>query len=285
LRIDLQARERYADADPARVQQVLWNLIKNATKFTPEGGVITVRSENPRPGVFRVSVIDTGIGISPDLLPRVFDAFEQGPVAPSARQAGLGLGLSISKALVELHGGTIRVESAGSERGSKFVVELAAVSERRSVPRTERSERRSSRQRPLRILVVEDHADTAAALAQLLHTERHEVETAGTVASAVRAVERREFDLFITDLGLPDGSGHDLMARLRTIRPIEGIVLSGYGMESDVARSAEAGFAEHLIKPINVTQLLNAIRKLAHQTRSVERIASLRADAEQPKTG
>jgi PAS domain S-box-containing protein len=281
LRVELLAREHYADADPARIQQVFWNLVKNASKFTPEGGTITVRSENPMPQVFRVSVSDTGIGIAPDLLPRIFDAFQQGPVAPSA-QAGLGLGLSISKALVELHGGTIRAESAGTDRGSTFVVELAALSERRGAPRSERSERRSARQRPLRILVVEDHADTAAALAQLLRTENHEVEIAQNITEAVRAVELREFDLFITDLGLPDGNGHDLMARLRAIRPIQGIVLSGYGMEADIARSAAAGFAEHLIKPINVTQLLNTIRRLGHQIRRArERFSSpVPADAE-----
>jgi signal transduction histidine kinase/ActR/RegA family two-component response regulator len=286
LHVELLAREHYADADPARIQQIFWNLLKNASKFTPEGGTVTVRSENPKPGVLRISVNDTGIGIPPDLLPRIFDAFEQGPAGESV-QAGLGLGLSISKALVELHGGTIRAESAGAQRGSTFVVELTALSERRSVPRSQRSERRTARQRPLRILVVEDHTDTAAALAQLLQTENHEVETAPNIAGAVQAVERREFDLFITDLGLPDGNGRDLMVQLRAIRPIQGIVLSGYGMEADIAKSAAAGFAEHLIKPINVTQLLNTIRRLGHQSRLLgERVAfPVPADAEQPKSG
>lgn len=263
LAVDLAARDHFADADAARLQQVLWNLIKNAVKFTPEGGSITVRSENPSPGRIRLSVADTGAGIRPDLLARIFEPFEQGG-DPALRRGGLGLGLSISKNLVELHGGTIRVESDGEGRGALFSVELPATLPKPGYrARRDFSEAAAAGHRSLTILVVEDHADTATALAQLLDSEGHAVTTAGTLADAVAIYRQRPFDLFITDLGLPDGSGHDLLRQLRQIRPARGIVLSGYGMDADIARSGVEGFEEHLIKPVNIRRLVAAISRIA----------------------
>ncbi|HEX7252912.1 MAG TPA: PAS domain S-box protein [Thermoanaerobaculia bacterium] len=264
LVLDLRATEHHSEADAARIQQVLWNLIKNSVKFTPDGGSITIRTENPESKRIRISIVDTGVGIPPDLLARIFQPFEQGPNATLPRHGGLGLGLSISKTLVELHGGSIHAESEGEDRGSIFTVELAAFLERRFAAAARISDELATR-KPLSILAVEDHTDTAQALAQLLDSEGHAVETAGTVADAVGLFRNRPFDLLITDLGLPDGSGYDLLGELRKIRPVRGIVLSGYGMDADIARSISSGFDEHLIKPVNIRRLIAAISRIAQE--------------------
>ena len=260
LAIELHADEHHADADSARLQQVFWNLLKNAIKFTPVGGAIGVRSESAGPGRLRVVVADSGIGIPAGILPRIFEPFERGPRTVSPRASGLGLGLSISRTLIELHGGTIRAESGGEGRGATFTVELAAFVERGVAVHTKRHAQR--RTRKFSILLVEDHPDTAGALGQLLQEEGHRVTVCDSVGAAIDAFRTAPTDLLITDLGLPDGSGHDLLARLRRIRPIEGIVLSGYGMDADVARSKAAGFLHHLTKPVSIGRLLRALDEL-----------------------
>ncbi|HEY7575237.1 MAG TPA: PAS domain S-box protein [Thermoanaerobaculia bacterium] len=262
LSVGLEAREHHAHADPARMQQVLWNLLKNAIKFTAVGGEITVRSENPAGGKIRLSVQDTGIGIPAGILPRIFEPFERGPRTVSPRAGGLGLGLSISKTLVELHGGTVRAESAGEGKGSTFSIELSAYQEKSVAPASTRRGPSRAAQK-LAVLLVEDHADTASALAHLLSEEGHSVTVADSIEAAMEVFTGSAFDVLITDLGLPDGSGHDLLSRLRSIRPVAGIVLSGYGMDADIARSREAGFHEHLTKPVNIGRLLRALDEIA----------------------
>jgi PAS domain S-box-containing protein len=258
--LDLRAVEHHADADPARLQQVFWNLLKNAIKFTPVGGAINVGSENPAAGRLRVRLTDTGIGIPAGILPRIFEPFERGSTTVSPRTSGLGLGLSISRTLVELHGGTIRADSDGEGKGATFTVELAAFVEKAVAVSAQRQAAR--RARKFSILLVEDHPDTAGALGHLLQEEGHRVTVADSIAAAVEAFRILPVDLLITDLGLPDGSGHDLLARLREIRPVRGIVLSGYGMDADVAKSKAAGFAHHLTKPVPIGRLLRTLEDL-----------------------
>lgn len=255
--LELRATEHFAEADPARMQQVLWNLVQNAVKFTGESGTITVASDNPSPGTIRIRVSDSGRGIAPELLPRVFDLFEQAPVLGGRPRKGLGLGLAISKALVELHGGAIAAESAGTGLGATFTVTLPAHVETRVAPVAAGAA--APPKRPLTILLAEDHADTAEALSRLLEDEGHRIFAVSTVEDAIAVGRREKVDLLITDLGLPDGSGHQLLGRLREVRPVEGIVLSGYGMAADVARSRDAGFLDHLTKPVNVERLLRVI--------------------------
>jgi PAS domain S-box-containing protein len=262
LELSLRAEEHHAEADSARMQQVLWNLLKNAIKFTGESGSITVTTQNPAPGTLRIRIADTGIGIDAAVLDRIFEPFEQGTARSSHRQSGLGLGLSISKTLVDLHGGTVRAESAGLGQGAVFTVDLPTFQERRLAAPAGLPGGVQRPRQTLSILVVEDHADTAEALSQLLGMEGHSVKTAGSVAEAIAAFRDQGFDLLITDLGLPDGSGHDLLSALRRIRPVQGIVLSGYGMDSDLEMSKAAGFVDHLIKPVNVRRLLHAIDRL-----------------------
>src|SRR5688572_2922723 len=252
-------------ADPARLQQVFWNLISNAVKFTPEGGTITFRCRPVEPGRVRLEVTDTGVGIETDALSRIFDAFEQGGQTVARIFGGLGLGLAISKALVTLHGGTISAHSDGKGKGSTFSVELPLHKDAGVDQPTcdQPPPALSSEPRDIRILLVDDHEDTNKAMQRLLQRLGYDVQTAHTVRAALDAAEvEPPFDLLISDIGLPDGSGLQLMEELLKRRPIKGIALSGFGMEEDVKKSKQAGFYEHLTKPINFKRLETAIKQL-----------------------
>lgn len=272
LRLDLLAENHWVHCDPARLQQVFWNLLKNAVKFTNAGGCVTVQTSNRDDGSLRMDVIDTGVGIEPAVLTRIFDAFEQGDQRVTRAFGGLGLGLAISKKLVDLHGGKISAYSDGPGAGARFTVELASVP---APPPVEAMVDLPSSARPqvkkLSILLVEDHPDTSAALAALLKGFGWKVRVAETVADAIAAADAEQFDLLISDIGLPDGNGLDLMKQLRAKRPVRGICLSGFGMEEDVRNSRDAGFLEHLTKPVNVAQLRKAIdRAVVEETKELE---------------
>ncbi|HSF41620.1 MAG TPA: ATP-binding protein, partial [Thermoanaerobaculia bacterium] len=264
LHVDLrlEARERYVWADEARLQQVFWNLLKNAVKFTPAGGGIEIRTVNEEPGSIRIDVIDRGIGIEPETLPRLFSAFEQGDATITRTFGGLGLGLAICKALVDRHGGTLSGVSAGRGKGATFTVVLETVS---TPSRQERAVAiaPTAAPRPLRLLLVEDHEPTLEVMTALLEAAGHHVKAARDLASARRLAAEGDFDLLVSDLGLPDGSGLDLMRELRERYGLRGIAVSGYGMEEDLRRSREAGFAEHLIKPVDPAKLKAAICRAA----------------------
>jgi CheY-like chemotaxis protein/two-component sensor histidine kinase len=262
LELELDSDVCSISADPARLQQVLWNLLKNAIKFTPANGVVRVTTGRRDAGHCEVRVQDNGIGIPPDVLPRVFNAFEQGDARITRQFGGLGLGLAISRALVELHGGTIRAESEGHGKGATFIVELPgkAISPTCEAPATEAKGGPVGKQ--IRLLLVEDHADTARALARFLRAAGMTVVSAGDVASALAAMERETFDLVVSDLGLPDGDGYELMQAIRAKRIVPGIAMSGYGMDEDIRRTQEAGFTEHLIKPVAVPKLIAAIHRV-----------------------
>jgi len=266
---DLAAEDHRLWADPSRLTQVLWNLLNNAVKFTAPEGTITVRSRNDGDRLI-LQVSDTGMGIDPRVLPHVFDAFEQGRARSPRGAGGLGLGLAISKAIVELHGGRLTAESRGRGQGATFTVSLPA-----SLPRVDHETGEievagktiaapEPAAGPLHILLVEDHADTAEAMAELLSLLGYRVTTAATVAEALGTAGAERFDLVLSDLGLPDGSGLDLMRELgrRNGEGVPGIALSGYGMEEDVRESLEAGFRKHLTKPVTLQQLEGAIREV-----------------------
>jgi len=271
----LVAEEHWADGDGARLQQVFLNLLRNAAKFTPSGGRVTLRSSNPQPGRLRVAVTDTGRGIRPELLPRIFDAFDQGDVTAARRAGGLGLGLAIARNLVELHGGTLAAASEGEGRGASFTVEIATTAERPAGPtKPPPDEARLANRRRVRVLVVEDDADTGSAFRQLLDEAGFDVRGADSVAAAIGAFRERPADILITDVGLPDGSGLDLLAALRPLHPaLRAVVLSGYGMERDVERSRALGFAEHFAKPVNPSRLLAALDALETEAAFPERPA------------
>jgi two-component system, chemotaxis family, CheB/CheR fusion protein len=262
--VELSPEDHRLWADSSRLTQVLWNLLSNAVKFTPVGGTVTVRSWADG-DLLVLQVSDTGVGIDPDLLPHIFDAFEQGRIRSPRRMGGLGLGLAIGRAIAEMHGGTLTADSDGRGRGARFTL---ALPRGRELPTAEEApqgiESPKSKIQNLRILLVEDNADTAEAMASLLALSGHQVTTARSVSQALSAVERRDgFDLVISDLGLPDGSGIDLMRELSTRHGLRGIALSGYGMEEDVRQSLEAGFTRHLTKPVSLPQLQAALREIA----------------------
>jgi two-component system CheB/CheR fusion protein len=260
-------------ADPVRLQQVFWNLVKNAVKFTPPGGRITFRCRREGEANVIVEVSDTGRGIKPELMPRLFSAFEQGERPMGLQFGGLGLGLAISKALVEMHGGTLTAHSEGEGKGATFAVRLALLPAEAAQPSAAANVAQtpmaalSAQSRHLRILLVEDHENTARMMSLLLSSLGHEVRTAGDMGTALRLAgegKRGNFDLLISDLGLPDGSGLDLMRSLRArgLR-LPGIALSGYGTEQDVQHSMSAGFAEHLVKPVDISQVESAIARVS----------------------
>ena len=261
MQCELNACEHHVGGDAARLHQVFWNLFKNAIKFTPFGGSIRVCTANPAPGQIVLTVEDNGIGINAQTLPIIFRAFEQGETREPQVAGGLGLGLSISKAIVELHGGTICAESGGSGLGSAFTIELANVLPFPTAQITEPKPQSDSQR--LRLLVIEDHEPTLVVLARLLRGHGHDVLTASTVKGALLSASAHSFDLVISDIGLPDGNGIDLMRQLTKDYGLRGIALSGYGMAADHAKTQQAGFLAHLVKPINFDQLHHVLQGVA----------------------
>ncbi|MEO7167121.1 MAG: PAS domain S-box protein [Chthoniobacterales bacterium] len=260
LRMELGATDIHTEGDPARLQQIFWNLLKNAVKFTPPTGVVMARTSNPGPGQLLVEVIDTGRGIEPALLPVIFDAFQQEHLDDRPAPAGLGLGLAISKALAELHGGQLTVASAGRDQGATFSLSLTTVSPAPAAPRLTPAPETPAA--ILRILVVEDHETTAAAMVRLLSRRGHAVRIAHSVKAALEIAAQNSFDVVLSDLGLPDGNGFELMEELRDLHGLRGIALSGYGMELDQDRSLRSGFIAHLTKPVDLQRLLRALAEI-----------------------
>jgi PAS domain S-box-containing protein len=270
---ELAAADHTVWADAPRLSQVFWNLLTNAVKFTPDGGTVSIRSwietGSDQPDTLAVQVADTGIGISPDALPQIFSAFDQGERGTARRFGGLGLGLTISRAIMERHGGSLTAASEGTGQGAVFTVRIPFRAEPAGAsPPHPETEDTGEPEPALHILLVEDHTDTAQAMATLLSAFGHEVTLAASVAEALAAAARREdIDVVVSDLGLPDGTGHDLMRQLAARYGLRGIALSGYGMEADIRKSHEAGFAKHLTKPIDIAVLRSALRQIARAER------------------
>ena len=268
-------------ADPARFQQVIWNLLRNAVKFTPRGGVIVISTvesvgQDGRTWL-QIVVSDSGIGIDPAMVEKIFQPFDQGGLTGDHRFGGVGLGLAIARAVVDLHGGRISARSDGPNCGATFVVEFPGASRpphgiadlgQRTLPFSPTVSTppmplpAASGKPPLRLLMIEDHEATLQVLLRLLSREGHTVTAARSVAEALTAAANDKFDLVISDLGLPDGTGIELMQKLRALHGLRGIALSGYGMEEDLMRTRQAGFIAHLIKPVDFPQLRRALEML-----------------------
>src|SRR5213593_3472296 len=255
--LNLDAQKVHMRADPARLQQIFWNLINNAVKFTPRNGQIIITTSNDSKGQLRVEIADTGLGIEPEALPKIFDAFEQGG---RTQLGGLGLGLAISKTLVEAHKGTITAQSAGRNKGSTFTLVFPTCEKAEAQIAPAASPRLPERQ-PMRILLVEDHEDTNRSLTNLLRRRGYHVQSALNFQSAVNLSANEQFDVLISDLALPDGSGIDLMQKLYSKQPLLGIALTGFGMEDDIRKSYDAGFKHHLVKPIDLNKLDSLIQR------------------------
>ena len=261
VRLDLQANDFRVMADPAKFQQIIWNLFKNAIKFTGENGVITITSANHLPHILTLGVSDTGIGIEPKIMERIFNPFEQGERSFQRRFGGLGLGLTISKSLAQAHGASLIAKSEGRDRGATFLLTMKTAGLEEAVARPGALEPLTA-PAGLRILLVDDHPDTCAALERLLTLRGHSVDAAHSVSGALEIAGRNSFDLLISDVGLPDGNGMELFRRLLATRPIRGIAISGFGMDADIGKSLEAGFSEHLVKPVKLEKLEAAIARV-----------------------
>jgi PAS domain S-box-containing protein len=268
LNVRLPIMPTWLEADPVRLEQVLGNLLHNAAKYTPPGGRIELLVE-PADSVVIIRVRDTGIGIPPDLLPRVFDLFVQAELPAGQAQGGLGLGLTLVRSLVQLHGGSVEAQSAGAGRGSEFIIRLPVAAEDlegeeppgiRGLPREGAAETDSRR-----ILVVDDNPDAAETLADALRTWGHQAWVAADGTAALELAREHLPEVVLLDLGLPGMDGFELARQLREERPgsptrptFTLVAVTGYSQEAARQRTQEAGFDRHLVKPVD----LGALREL-----------------------
>ena len=259
--IEVNTEETWVNADPARIDQILGNLIGNALKYTPAGGRITVRVR-PVEGRGVLEVADTGVGMTPDVLERIFDLFFQDDRSSARSREGLGIGLTLVRQLVLLHGGAVEAASDGPGLGSRFTVRLPLCAS----PSPDAGEPAAVRVTPARsrILIVEDNEDARQMLQMLLILAGHEVHAAGDGPSGIEMVTRTRPDIAVIDLGLPGMDGFEIARRLRSgpHGDLRLIALSGYGQAEDRRRTLEAGFALHLVKPVDPTRLSAAIASL-----------------------
>lgn len=267
INTDFTAVDHFVWADPVRLEQVYWNLINNAVKFTPAHGEIRIQTWNDD-GDFNLAITDTGIGIDVDKQKSLFTAFDQGERGISRRFGGLGLGLTICKNLVELHGGTIRVSSRGRSLGTTASVSLKSYLGSELASNDEANF--FSGPTPMRILLVEDHDDTRHVLSRLLTKLGCQTALAATVSEAVTLLRSQPFDAVLSDIGLPDGAGYDVIAEAKRAQELKGVALTGYGMSEDVRRSKEAGFDWHLTKPVDASELRTVLQRLSETTGSKE---------------
>ncbi|CAD6510797.1 hybrid sensor histidine kinase/response regulator [Paraburkholderia metrosideri] len=262
VHVQKNAAHHYVLADRARLQQMLWNLIRNAAKFTPDGGHIYVRTRDERMHV-QISVEDTGIGIEPEQIGKLFNAFEQGDQSMTRQFGGLGLGLAITKALTDVHGGTVIAQSPGAHCGATFTITLPTA----AAPEVVQPVVAPAEVHPeglLTVLLIEDHEDTAEVMAQLIRSLGHDVTVVGRVDDALAATQLQTFDLIVSDVGLPDGTGLDFIKAFREHSDAPAVALTGFGTDEDVRRCLSAGFTSHLTKPVNFGQLETMIEGAVH---------------------
>ncbi len=263
LRVNLPAEPIYLNADPARLAQVFGNLLNNSSRYTQPGGTILVEAKR-QDGEVVVTVKDNGAGIPPDKLASIFDMFTQVDRSPERSQGGLGIGLTLVKRLIEMHGGTVEPRSAGEGQGSEFVVRLPILA--RSSPQA--TEMETAEPPPARrILIVDDNRDSADSLALLLEITGNQTFVAHDGYEAIAAAEKHRPEVVLLDIGLPKLSGHEVCRRVREQswgKDIVMLALTGWGQEEDRRKSHEAGFDGHLVKPVNYDELLELLSTLTN---------------------
>jgi PAS domain S-box-containing protein len=266
LSVTIPGESIWLDADPIRLQQVVANLLNNAAKYTEPGGHIWLKAEREGSEVI-IHVKDTGIGIMADMLPRIFLSFVQADRSLDRSQGGLGIGLTLAMALVEMHGGKIKVNSPGVGQGTEFVVRLPVVAEVTPLqPEAVHNERELKQARTLRMLVVDDNPDTVQSLAMLLRLYGHDVMSADTGPLALEAALANEPEVALLDIGLPGIDGFEVARRIRaqTAKPVL-IAMTGYGQPEDRKKSKEAGFDYHLTKPVDPTRLQELLARIGQE--------------------
>jgi PAS domain S-box-containing protein len=290
LGLALEASGGIVDGDPQRLQQVVLNLLSNAIKFTPSGGHIDVRLDHVGERA-RIVVSDTGQGIGPEVLPHVFDRFRQADSTHTKQHSGLGLGLAIVRHLVALHGGTVRAESDGLNRGATFTIELPlaaslARGEASRRPATRRTDDRSSFDCPpvlegLRIMVVDDEPDARRFVTRVFEECKAEVTAVGSAAEALAALPRVRPDVLVSDIGMPQTDGYELLRALRLRRPEEGgripaLALTAYASAEDRRRAVAAGYQQHLAKPVDPADLVDAVGELVERAAAIDGVRTMR---------
>jgi signal transduction histidine kinase/CheY-like chemotaxis protein/PAS domain-containing protein len=282
LRVLLNSQGVVVSGDPNRLQQVVWNLLVNAVKFTPRGGRIDVALQRRGP-TLELTVIDSGIGIAADFLPHVFDRFRQADSSTTRDHGGLGLGLSIVKQLVELHGGTVSVQSAGAGQGATFIVDLPIVAEETAKETTDGTSTLATPAgaapeidlQGLKVLVVDDEPDARELMRQLLDDCHAEVLTAPSAAEAMALLQLKRPDLLLSDIGMPERDGYQLIQDVRRLPADRGghtpaIALTAFARAEDRVRAMQAGYQQHLSKPIEPRELIAAVARLASPRRRTE---------------
>jgi CheY-like chemotaxis protein len=261
--------------DPARVQQIVWNLVNNAVKFTPGGGQVEITVARA-PDQLELRVSDTGEGIHAEFLPHLFERFRQADSSASRRHGGLGLGLAITRQLVELHGGTIEAQSPGQGAGATFVVRFPISAERAWLATADASPTRSSSSassealRGVRVMLVDDENDTREALVLALARAGAEVTAFADAASALRAFAAGPPDVLVSDIGMPDTDGYEFMQQIAAIRARSGtstpaIALTAYARDADIERARAAGYDLHVPKPVDMNALVERVASLARR--------------------
>jgi CheY-like chemotaxis protein len=256
------------EGDPNRLQQVMWNLLSNAIKFTPPGGRIDVTLATTGDAA-EIAVVDTGSGIEPEFLPHVFDRFRQADPSISRRHGGLGLGLSIVRSLVEMHGGSVDVSSEGAGFGTRFAVRLPLCARARRDDDS-LAPAAVSRLDGVRALVVDDDPDARTVTQWLLEAAGAAVSVAGSAREGLAALHDTRFDVLVSDIGMPGMDGYDFMRHVRSgmagaQRDVPAIALTAYARHQDRAMAQQAGFDRHLPKPVDPPVLLDAVAALAQR--------------------
>ena len=279
LELELPNTKLCVDGDVVRLTQVLGNLLTNAAKYMDDGGVIRLALEKDESGWAAIRVRDQGVGIPEDLLNRVFDLFVQAPTALNRAQGGLGIGLALVHALVELHGGITHVSSDGPGCGAEFSVRLPLVSKSPKLsakPTAHTLEILPTTEQVLRILVVDDNADSATGLAICLESQGYNLRVAHTGEEGVAIAKEYEPNVVLLDIGLPDINGYQVAEQLRDDKQLAGttiIAMTGYGGEADRSRAEAAGFNHYLVKPVNFSKLLELLSQELEDIFAVERIS------------
>jgi two-component system CheB/CheR fusion protein len=253
----------FVDGDPLRMEQIVWNLLNNAVKFTPAGGTVTVKL-GKRNGFARLAVADTGQGIEPKFLPHVFEIFRQADATISRRHGGMGIGLALVQQLVQLQGGSVSVSSGGTGHGAEFTINLPLTTEA-TEPRKTGSLVQPNALTGMRILVVDDSSDTVDMLRTLLKMDGAMVTTAGSGPEALEILAREVFDVILSDISMPDMDGFELLNRMRKLpngRDVPVLALTGFGRLEDVERATAEGFFSHITKPVDVGQIVAMLQKL-----------------------
>lgn len=268
--LELRAAKPQLQGDSTRLQQVFWNILRNAVKFSPAGSCVTIRSLDlsacsGAADALCIEIDDEGRGFDSAVKERMFEPFEQASTSRDSRSPGLGLGLAITRAIVTLHAGKVEAHSEGPGKGARFSVRLPGATQESSGAEPDATgggAHAEEAQAPLRLLLVEDHEQSLQVLSRLLTRGGHSVVGVGSKEEALTQARQKEFDAVISDLGLPDGTGHELMKILHTQHGLRGIALSGYGTDEDLQASRAAGFVAHLIKPVRFSELRHALHAL-----------------------